>query len=564
MIALALACGSPAPPPREPPSPGGLEAHCDAAVGEARVLEPAPGLFVAVGYDLANTLVLQGTDGRVVVDPGMSPARAERAKAALDAVTSGPVRAVIYTHSHIDHVGAADVWVEPGSQVWATDRWSEGFFHQYGTLLPSEASRGLRQFAAGVGEDELPCAAIGARAELGARIGVVAPTHTFGDEAALEVAGLSLRLLAVPGETDDHLAVIWPAREAVMPGDDWYAAFPNLYTIRGTRPRPVDRWIQSLDALRALDAAVLVPSHTVPVVGRDAVRDALVAHRDAIQAVRDAVVRGVNQGVRRDALVESVALPPELAGLPALQERYGRVDWSARAIADNTVGWFDGRAAALEPLPAAEVARRSVELMGGGDAVRAAAATAADPRWALHLLGLLEDAGERGLNELIAEKYEVLARAEGNANARGYLLVAARERRAGASEGLPRPVLSDDFVEGLPLPMLFAVLASRLRPEDAAGVHESLRFELDGDVFVVTIRHRVAEVVHGEPLPGTPPPVATLRTDARTWRRLSLELDGAAGALADGRLAIDGDPVALWRFLGRFDRGLAPPPSTLP
>lgn len=563
MIAL-LGCGGAPPPEPAPPTPAGLATACEDLVGEPRIERPAPGVFVAIGFDLANTVVLQGDTGVVVVDPGMSPDRARRAREALEPSLSGPVLAVVYTHSHIDHVGAAEVWADPGARIWATDRWTEGFFHQYGRLLPSEAARAARQFGRALGDEELPCSAIGARPDLGAPVAVVPPTDTFSDRALLDLPGLSLDLLALPGETDDHLAVVWSARGVVLPGDNWYEAFPNLYTIRGTRPRPVDAWIRSLDALRRLEPEVLVPSHTRPVVGRAAVRDALVTHRDAVQSVRDAVVRGTNAGLRRDALVESVRLPPELAGVPSLQERYGRVDWSARAIADATVGWFDGRAAALDPMPVSERGRRLVAAMGGPEAVRRAASAEGDPRYALVLLSLLEDAGEADLDEAFAARYRALAADAGNANERAYLLVAARERAAGAAEGLPRPVLSEAFVDALPIDVLFDVLAARLRPDDAAGIEESARFEIGEGVWTVTVRHRIAEVVEGPPLPGTPTPLATLRTDPRTWRRLALELDAGPAALADGRLAVEGSAVGLWRFLGRFDRGLAPPPVTLP
>jgi alkyl sulfatase BDS1-like metallo-beta-lactamase superfamily hydrolase len=559
-------CADPASLPPVVATPQLLAEQCETWFGEPRVMAPAPDVFVAVGYDLANTVVLRGPEGLVVVDPGMSPARATAAREALERVVSGPVRAVIYTHSHLDHVGAASVWVEDGTEVWATATWQSGFFDQYGTFLPSESARAMRQFGRDLPAAEHGCSAIGARPDVGAPVGVVLPTHTFEDHATLEVAGLSLELLALPGETADHLAVVWPARGAILPGDNWYASFPNLYTIRGTRPRPVDGWIRSLDTLRALDAEVMVPSHTLPVVGRDAVRQALVAHRDAIQSVRDAVVRGVNRGERREELVDGVQLPPELAALPALQETYGRVDWSARAIADASVGWFDGRAAGLFPLPGEELARRSVAAMGGSERVRAEALARleTEPGWALHLLTLLEDQGESGLDAAFATAYRAQAATVPNANGRAYLLVAAGERERGAPLELQRPELSDGFVDGLPLRMLFDVMASRLRPEDAVGVEAAVAFDLGEATFVVTVRHGIAEVVEGAPLPGTPPLLATLHADGRTWRRLALERESAVTALADGRLRIDGDAVGLWRFLGRFDQGLAPPPTRLP
>src|SRR4029079_13091491 len=51
-----------------------------------------------------------------------------------------------------------------------------------------------------------------------------------------------------------------------------------------------------------------------------------------------------------DELVERVRLPAELAASPYLQEFYGTVWWSARAIYTAYAGWFDGNATNLFPL----------------------------------------------------------------------------------------------------------------------------------------------------------------------------------------------------------------------
>ena len=43
-----------------------------------------------------------------------------------------------------------------------------------------------------------------------------------------------------------------PERRVLLPGDNVYRAFPNLYTIRGTLYRDVLEWTHSIDAMRAL------------------------------------------------------------------------------------------------------------------------------------------------------------------------------------------------------------------------------------------------------------------------------------------------------------------------
>ena len=68
------------------------------------------------------------------------------------------------------------------------------------------------------------------------------------------------------------MAVYVPSKQVLLPGDDFYKAFPNLYAIRGTAPRSVTTWADSLDLMRELGAEYLVPSHTKPITGKEKVK----------------------------------------------------------------------------------------------------------------------------------------------------------------------------------------------------------------------------------------------------------------------------------------------------
>ena len=52
---------------------------------------------------------------------------------------------------------------------------------------------------------------------------------------------------------------------SLLPGDNFYWTFPNLYTIRGTPFRSLKNWYRSIDAMRDLEAACMVPGHGRPV-----------------------------------------------------------------------------------------------------------------------------------------------------------------------------------------------------------------------------------------------------------------------------------------------------------
>lgn len=548
----------------EPPPPAGpaIEAHCAAQIGDPRVEEVAPDLFVAIGYDLANTILLRTDEGNVVIDVSMSPTRAATVREALMAVAPGPTRAIIYTHSHIDHVGGASVWVDEGTEIWATAALLPHLLKQYGAFRDIENFRGTLQFGDHLSDAELPCASIGHRADVAAALttGVRLPTHTFEGSTMLDFGGTVIELVEAPGETHDQLFVWLPGVGALLPGDNHYAAFPNLYTIRGTTARPIDDWIASLDAMRRRDPAILVPSHTVPVLDQAQVRARLTAYRDAIQWLRDAVVRGANARKTIDDLVAEVRLPAHLAGEATLEELYGQVDWSVRAIYTNALGWFDGRTERLYPPD--DLAVREVRMMGGAGAVFSAAQQAIDRgehRWGVHLLGKLRDAGvgdPEAIDALQARAFRQIADGLPNTNGRAYLLETAR----GLEQGFEPPgavVLDDVFVDQLPIGVIFEVMPSRLRPGAAANVHESITLVLTDleTVFHLTVRRGVLEVIEGEALPGTPVASCVLTTTAATWKRMTLGVLSPLDALNDGALEASDLPAAV-RFLGLFDSGV--------
>jgi alkyl sulfatase BDS1-like metallo-beta-lactamase superfamily hydrolase len=272
--------------------------------------------------------------------------------------------------------------------------------------------------------------------------------------------------------------------------------------------------------------------------------------------VRDRVVQGANKGLSIDEIAETAGVPPSLEDEPNLLELYGQADWSARAIYGNELGWFDGRAEALYPVPRAEVAERSVALMGGADAVLAEgerALEAGDPAWAAHLAALVRDGGGAEGTELLARALDAQAEGTTNTNGRAYLAEYASELRGGQVP-MAKAVLDDALIDRIPLDTIFSVMATRLMPGEAIDTHETVHFDFGEVAYVVTVRRGVAEVVEGEALPGTPEPIATVRTDPATWRRLALGLVGPVGALADGSLQVEGDSVGLVRFLGRFEK----------
>jgi alkyl sulfatase BDS1-like metallo-beta-lactamase superfamily hydrolase len=228
----------------------------------------------------------------------------------------------------------------------------------------------------------------------------------------------------------DTISVWLPEKRVLMPGDDFLRAFPNISPIRGARPRSPEGWIGSLEKMIELGPEEVVPSHTRPVVGAAAARTALTAYRDGIRSILDQTIEGMKQGERPDELVQHVKLPPHLAENPYLQEFYGSVEWTVRGIYADRVGWFDGNATTLFPLPEKDRAAKLVGLIGGPDQVLARSRDALATReftWAAELADyvLANDGANAVAKRIKAQALTELGERQMNAIARNYYLSSA-------------------------------------------------------------------------------------------------------------------------------------------
>lgn len=407
-----------------------LRAHSDEFRQE--IIQVSERIHVAVGFALANVIMIEGDDGLIIVDTTESVAAAQQIKTEFDKISNKPVKAIVYTHSHPDHVG--------GASVFAANDNPEIYSHEKALRenLPASAGRagrgGADQFGIRLTDEQRLNAGIGPKLVFsggGVGSGYIAPTQTFsGERMQFETAGIQVELVYAPGETDDQIYVWLPEQRALMPGDNFYRAFPNIVAIRGVPLRRADHWYESLAKMIAEQPAYLVPSHTRPILGADNVSSALTAYHDGVKSVYDQTMAGINQGLRPDELVELVKLPAELADNPYLQEFYGTVPWAVRVIYSFHLGWFDGNATNLFPLSNKDRAQRLIELGGGEASVLQTSQQALldqEHQWAAELADylLLVDENSREAMLVKANALRALGAQQISANARNWYLTSA-------------------------------------------------------------------------------------------------------------------------------------------
>ncbi len=404
------------------------------------VVELCPGVWTAVGYAASTQHMIEGQGTVTIVDTSESTAAAANVLAEFRKLSTKPVGRIIYTHSHRDHISGTTVFSEGldvpilacaefSSDLVDSDSNSES------SISPTKAlsRRTQAQFGFGLSSDQrvsLGCGP-GDRPMEGMGAGHIPPNQLIDGDTDIDLDGVRAKLIMAPGETADHMVVWLPEHEVLIPGDNWYHAFPNLYAIRGTPYRDFGAWADSLALLEQLKARVLAPGHTMPVFGADKVQEVLSSTRLAILHVMRHTADGMDAGMSMDDIAATITLPEAIADKPWLGEFYGKASWSTRAYSAGTLGWYDGNPTHLGTLSSLDRAQQMARLAGGVSALKLAAENTDDLQWRMELCDHLMALGEP-VKFLKAATMEALAELEINATARNtYLWEAKRLRDQG-------------------------------------------------------------------------------------------------------------------------------------
>ncbi len=222
-------------------------------------------VYVESEISVCNTSVVVTKEGVVVIDTPMVPANAK--KVAADIAKFGPVRYVINSEPHTDHIAGNCYF---GGLVVTHD----GTRNALLKAKPEDITGMLQMMA----PDSLP---------LDKEFRFRPSDITFSERLALYLGDHSFHLIHMPGHTPYSLAVYVPEERIVFTSDNINLGMP---VFRDALP---DKWLETLTQLEELDVDKVVPGHG-EVTDKSCFSQMSKNVRGWIDAVADAIDKGMN------------------------------------------------------------------------------------------------------------------------------------------------------------------------------------------------------------------------------------------------------------------------------
>ncbi|MFN3463116.1 MAG: alkyl/aryl-sulfatase [Terricaulis sp.] len=519
------------------------------------------------GFDVANMTVIKGDTGLIIIDPLTS---SETARAALELVHRHigqyPVRAIIYSHTHIDHFGGARGVIGVGQppeqnvEVIAPEGFMEHAVTENVIAGNAMGRRAMYQFGSGLapGPEGQMTSGIGTAVSAGTYT-LIPPTRTITRTGeTLTIDGVRIEFQLTPDtEAPTEMNFFFPDLGVLCIAENATATMHNILTPRGALVRDTKAWADYLtEALRLFGGRteIMVGSHAWPRFGGDRVRDFIASHRDAYKYLHDQTVRLINAGYTDREIAEQVRLPDSLAARWFNHGYYGTMMHNSRAVYQRYMGWYDANPANLNPLPPEEEGARFVRAMGGADRVLAEGQRAFDEgdyRWAARVLNHLVFAAPDNIaaRQLLARTHRQMAYQAESAIWRNIYLVGARELEQGTLDR-PPAVMSTDLIAATPTSYILDLLAVRLNPERLGDRRYAfnLVFPERNERFAVTINNGVLVHERDQTVEGAP----TI-TSPRAVFLQAMATQSMARAVLSGQIRIRGNRRSLEGLGDVFD-----------
>lgn len=324
------------------------------APAAGKVREVAPGVLWArlplpFQLDHVNLYLLADGEGWMVIDTGLkTPASIAAWKALLSGPLAGrPIRRVLCTHMHPDHIGLAGWLCERSGASLLMSRTE----YLTGRMLAAEEADDPPQageiFYRAAGWSDARIQAW--RADYGGFGKGVSPMprayKRLCDDDLLSINGEEWQVVVGAGHSPEHVCLWRRSDDAFIAGDQILPRISSNVSVWPTEPDadPLGDWMDSLTKLRALlpERALILPGHGEPFTG-------VHARLDALRRGHETALKRLDRTLRKPARV--------IDAFPAV---FGR------AVGDAMLGMATGEAQAhLNYLERRGRARRSRDEAG--------------------------------------------------------------------------------------------------------------------------------------------------------------------------------------------------------
>ena len=429
---------------------------------------------------MSNITFIKGDTGWIVFDPLMST---ECAQAALELVNENlgvlPIKAVVYSHSHVDHFGGVLGIVTPeqvqsegiaiiapehfeehaiSENVYAGTAMARRATYQYGSLLEKDAQGAL---ALGIGMSQSK-----------GTVEFLSPTtditHT-GQE--LEIDGVKMVFQLTPGtEAPAEMNTWFPQKQALWMVENCTGTLHNLYTLRGAQVRDGNAWaeyiMESL-ALYGQQVQVVFQSHNWPHWGNENIQQYMTNTAAVYKFINDQTLLYINQGYTEAEVANMIRLPEAMEKVWYTRQYYGTVSHNAKAVYAKYMGWYDANPVHLLELTPTEEAKKLVQYLGDTNRVLEMAKQDYDNgeyQWVAQITNTLVFADPENLaaRYLCADALEQLGYQAESGTWRCAYLCAAQELRQGTNTDPASRAASVNIVIKMTPAMIFEYMGIRL------------------------------------------------------------------------------------------------------
>jgi len=315
-------------------------------------VNPHPDVHVAK-IQISSASWVKTTDGIVLVDTLLNPGVAGKMKEKIQETGGGPIKHIIYTHHHLDHIGGASVFMDDNPEVIG---------HRF---LPEDIEKYqiLKEHRARIGSIQFNIPYDVKRYDVKKSLQFVPPTRLFDESMTFSLGDKTFELYHARAETDDAVWVYVPEIKAVFGGDLAVTGFPGIGNpykpTRFTLP-----WIRTLEAMRDKKPELLIAHGGEAVVQGDDLKELFDVAIEGISSIHDQVVDCINQDMPINEMIHAVKLPDHLKDHRYLQFVYSRPEFAVQNIYRWYHGYFDHNPAHLLPRPDSEVNTEIFNLIG--------------------------------------------------------------------------------------------------------------------------------------------------------------------------------------------------------